>query len=67
MSLTAYEKKVLRAFAANSVDDLQQGAPLNAAAEFLVGSGYMGREGNILDKGYAELGTVSPMKKGGQT
>jgi hypothetical protein len=62
--LSDYEVKVLKAFAQNSVDLLRQGAALNAAAETLVAGGYMGREGNIMEKGYATLGATSPMKRG---
>lgn len=60
--LTSFELKVLSAFASNSVDQLQQGAALNAAAECLIDGGYMGREGNLTDKGHEACGTTSPMK-----
>lgn len=62
--LSEYELTVLKAFAFGTVDDLQQGAALNAAAEFLAESGYMGKGGNLYDKGHAAIGTKSPMKAG---
>lgn len=60
--ITAYEISVLKAFSTNSVDQLTQGAALNTAAEFLVENGYMGRGGDLTDKGHGALGTKSPMR-----
>lgn len=65
--LTEYERKVLAAFAGNSVDALRQGAALNQAAEMLVSSGYMGEEGNLHDKGFTELGIKSPLRSPSDT
>lgn len=56
--LTEFERKVLRAFAENAVDDLMQGAALNAAAEFLRESGYLTANGTLTKRGKAALPEV---------
>ncbi len=61
--LCEYELTVLNAFAGSTVDDLVQGAALNAAAEALVASGYMNRSGDITDKGATALGHLHPLRK----
>ncbi len=61
--LCEYELTVLNAFAGSTVDDLLQGAALNAAAEALVASGYMNRGGDITEKGAIALGHSHPMRK----
>lgn len=61
--LCEYELTVLNAFAGSTVDDLVQGAALNAAAEALVASGYMNRGGDITEKGAIALGHSHPMRK----
>lgn len=55
VELCSYELEVLRAFANGTVDDLQQGAALNAAAEALIEGGFMNREGVPSTKGKAAL------------
>lgn len=62
-SLCDYELKVLNAFANSTVDDLTQGAALNAAAETLVAAGYMTRGGDITEKGATALGYSHPLSK----
>jgi hypothetical protein len=58
--LTEHERKVLRAFAESAVDDLTQGAALNAAAEFLRESGYLTVNGTLTERGKAALPELFP-------
>lgn len=55
MGLSAYEIEVLRAVETKIAGDLVAGAAFNAAAETLIGSGYMTHLGTLTEKGKLAL------------
>lgn len=63
--LCDWEIKVLMAFSDGTVDDLPQGAALNAAAETLISHGYMTRTGTPTRLGKLAITALPPAEQAG--